>query len=538
MKGDFSRDTFDPLKHFTRVLMQQGRVQLDADWNEQTALLWHYIRALSADLIGQHGGPDGLCGFAIVTPDKLNTLTDAEKAGADDLGELKPSLLGNFLIGTGRYYVGGLLCENERMALYAPSKNAPGYDQRDLRADELSEGDYFIYLDAWEQHVTSFEDESIREVALGSQGPDTTTRARVAWQVRALDIANLPDFLKLDCQTIMNSKAWLDLVGSLQPDNRGRLRAKADEPEDPDSFEPCITSPDARFRGAENQLYRVEIHRGGTVGTPATFKWSRENGSVVLPVRNVSGKVVTLDSMGRDARSGVEVGDWVEIYDSDSPRIDDLTPLVQVVAVDPVEMTVTLSAEPHAETERDERASPTMSNPLLRRWDQKAGDPRRGGLELRDGAALIKEVSAGDDDWLELEDGVRIQFLPNGAYRAGDYWLIPARTETGDVEWPGDVGKPEPRPPQGVEHYYAPLARIVVSANRAVTVTADFRRQFLPLARCAAARTAVIRDERDTIAVTPSAVTPSAVTPSAVNPPGVRPSGVNPSGVNPSGVPQ
>jgi hypothetical protein len=528
MKGDFSRDTFDPLKHFTRVLMQQGRVQLDADWNEQTALLWHYIRALSADLIGQHGGPDGLCGFRVLTHNELNSSCGEdtpETVGAHVLYPL--TLPGNFMIGTGRYYVGGLLCENERMALYAPSKNAPGYDQRDLRADELSDGDYFIYLDAWEQHVTSFEDDSIREVALGSQGPDTTTRARVAWQVRALDIANLPDFTKLDCQTIMNSKAWLDLTGSLQPENRGRLRAKADEPEDPDSFEPCITSPDARFRGAENQLYRVEIHRGGTVGTPATFKWSRENGSVVLPVRNVSGKVVTLDSMGRDARSGVEVGDWVEVYDGDSPRIDDLTPLVQVVAVDPVEMTVTLSAEPHAETERDERASPTMSNPLLRRWDQKEGDPRRGGLELRDGAALIKEAT-DDGDWLELEDGVRIQFLPNGAYRAGDYWLIPARTETGDVEWPGDVGKPEPRPPHGVEHYYAPLARIVVSANRAVTVAEDFRRTFQPLAHCATVKTAAVNNTRDTIVVTPSAVSPS----------GVRPPGVNPSGVNPSDVPR
>ncbi|HVF45254.1 MAG TPA: DUF6519 domain-containing protein [Pyrinomonadaceae bacterium] len=504
MKGDFSRDTFDPLKHFTRVLMQQGRVQLDADWNEQTALLWHYIRALSADLIGPHGGPDGLCGFAIVTPDKLNTLPDAEKAGADELGELKPSLQGNFLIGTGRYYVGGLLCENERVALYAPSKNAPGYDQRDHLADELSaEGNYFVYLDAWEQHVTAFEDDSIREVALGSQGPDTTTRARVAWQVRAVDIANMPDFSKETCQTILNGKAWLYFTGTLQPESRGRLRAKAEEPEDPDSFEPCIVSPEARFRGAENQLYRVEIHRGGTVGAPATFKWSRENGSVVLPVRSVSGKVVTLDSMGRDARSGVEVGDWVELYERDSPRIDDLTPLVQVVAVDPVEMTVTLSAEPHAETERDERGAPAMSNPLLRRWDQKEGDTRRGGQELRDGAAIITE-GAGDDEWLELEDGVRIQFQPGGNYRAGDYWLIPARTETGDVEWPGGQGRPEARPPHGVEHHYAPLARITVGTGRAVTVQEDFRRRFLPLARCAATRTAVIRDERDTAVVTPS----------------------------------
>ena len=41
MKGDFSRETFDSVKHFSRVLQQQGRVQLDADWNEHTAIVLH-----------------------------------------------------------------------------------------------------------------------------------------------------------------------------------------------------------------------------------------------------------------------------------------------------------------------------------------------------------------------------------------------------------------------------------------------------------------------------------------------------------------
>jgi hypothetical protein len=35
MKGDFSRFTFKKEKHYSSVRMQQGRVQLDADWNEQ-----------------------------------------------------------------------------------------------------------------------------------------------------------------------------------------------------------------------------------------------------------------------------------------------------------------------------------------------------------------------------------------------------------------------------------------------------------------------------------------------------------------------
>ena len=42
------------------------------------------------------------------------------------------------------------------------------------------------------------------------------------------------------------------------------------------------------------------------------------------------------------------------------------------------------------------------------------------------------------EGWLALEDGVEIQFVDpqNSVYRTGDYWLIPARVATGDVEWP------------------------------------------------------------------------------------------------------
>jgi len=39
MSGDYSRKTFDPLRDFSGVLMQQGRVQLDADWNELVGII-------------------------------------------------------------------------------------------------------------------------------------------------------------------------------------------------------------------------------------------------------------------------------------------------------------------------------------------------------------------------------------------------------------------------------------------------------------------------------------------------------------------
>ena len=88
MKADLSRDSHHRQNRYARVLMQQGRVLLDADWNEQVAILLDMHRALAADLIGPHGGPGD--GFAITCNDDL--LCDVE-------------------IGWGRYYVEGVAAE-------------------------------------------------------------------------------------------------------------------------------------------------------------------------------------------------------------------------------------------------------------------------------------------------------------------------------------------------------------------------------------------------------------------------------------------
>ncbi len=75
-RGDFSRDTYDPFRHFSRVLMQQGRVQLDADWNEQVSIFWHYLRALARDIGSEHWGPwdNETRGFKIAPNEDKNDL--------------------------------------------------------------------------------------------------------------------------------------------------------------------------------------------------------------------------------------------------------------------------------------------------------------------------------------------------------------------------------------------------------------------------------------------------------------------------------
>jgi hypothetical protein len=119
---------------------------------------------------------------------------------------------------------------------------------------------------------------------------------------------------------------------------------------------------------------------------------------------------------------------------------------------------------------------------LIRRWDHKKLDPTLGypTLDEENGTLLINE-----GDWLMLEDGVQICFDQASGedkihnYRTGDYWLIPARTATGDIEWPrfeeDPLSVPLSVPPHGVEHHYAPLAVISVDSDGTVQIKEDCR---------------------------------------------------------------
>ena len=52
MSGDYTRFTFDPRRDHSGVLMQQGRVMLDADFNELVELIDRRLRAETIDIIG------------------------------------------------------------------------------------------------------------------------------------------------------------------------------------------------------------------------------------------------------------------------------------------------------------------------------------------------------------------------------------------------------------------------------------------------------------------------------------------------------
>jgi len=119
MQGDFSRDTFDATKHFSRVLMQQGRVQLDSDFNEQDAILWWRLRLLAKDLVGRHAASAEL-------PDSFKVATINLSGGG-----LAPR---DFSIAAGRYYVEGIPCENDVAVRYTKQPSFPLASNDDVGA--------------------------------------------------------------------------------------------------------------------------------------------------------------------------------------------------------------------------------------------------------------------------------------------------------------------------------------------------------------------------------------------------------------------
>ena len=473
MKGDFARVTFDPTRHFSQVFQQQGRVLLEADWNEQGRIQLQLLRTLVKDLIGSCWAAGD--GFALITSD-----TNAN-------GEVKPRPLGEWQLAAGHFYVDGILCENDVTCALPeqPNRPTPDYEVSGVKTGFEHRPDGFaLWLDVWERHLSWIEAPAIADMAL--DGIDTGSRAQVVWQVRVLDQVGAGlqlDDIEAALKVRMNAAG----VGSADADRsklenaeltrlRDNLGGQNGADDDPCALvrqvlaaratwarphlsaqldaakadeDPCVIAADARYRGCENQLYRVEIHDPGSADR-ASFKWSRENGSVIFKVlASVAGAaadddstrwVVTLARLGRDARLGLAVNDWVELVDDDYTLAQRALPLLQVVAVDVAECRVSLAVPPHGMPYP--LSSSPNKHPLLRRWDQRESVGAQGLLAVTEGAAIA------------LEDGVQVTFQPGGVYATGDYWLIPARVAgSGQLDWPSSGTAPVALPARGGHHY-------------------------------------------------------------------------------------
>jgi DNA-binding beta-propeller fold protein YncE len=443
MPGDYSRKTFNRKKHYRGVLMQQGRVQLDADWNEQLAIQLYRDETEAKDVIGLCGAPKSGDAFKITSN------------GSD------------LLITPGRIYVGGLLCELE-MGAQTTYANQPYYPNPEFTSSlpsppasplasppggpqlKLDDGVYLAYIDAWQREITALDDPLIREKALG--GPDTAARLQSVWQVRLLRVATNSG--NVTCKTPLPEYLQRIAAGT------GKMTAqtkKADDPKDP-----CLLPPKAGYLRLENQLYRVEVHKGGD-RSEATFKWSRDNATVETTVNTASGSLLTVSEVGKDETLAFRDGDWLELVTEEAMLKHEPFPLAQIDHVDPATREITLKTPVPAKAADAPRLK-------LRRWDQTGADATADGVKV----ALANMI--------DLEGGVQVGFSA-GSYRSGDYWLIPARTVTGEIEWPPfeiPNNNPQAQLPFAVKHHYCRLA-LVEAKGGVISVKEDCRKKFPPL---------------------------------------------------------
>lgn len=427
VRGDFSRDSYDRSKCFTRVLFQQGKVVSDADLNEQAEITADRFRQLVKDFIGSGAGPSDDCGFAIVEHGlNLPDLREEERLALAQ---------GDLLIMPGTYYVDGLRVRLENRLLYSSQCMRPSRKAAHCQRAKDTDGDWFAYLEVWEEYVAPEQDVSLVDPAL--HGAVTAGRALTHWTV------------KLSPASSMDPRA----AGRPVPVKPARMRAKT------------IGDQPSGYTGLRNCLYRVEIHSGNDeIGEVATFKWSRENGSIVFPVSRVSAAegIVIDEAFQFDEWHAPKAGESVELFDADSRGREYGSFLARVARLGPDNASIMVEDAIDLD---DALSTIGPRRWFIRKWDHLADREHGGAVPISEGVDIL------------LENGVVIEFEPGGQYRRGDYWLIPARPSIGNIIWETDGECLGFKEPHGPERHIAPLA--LREDGRLL----DLRQEFSPLSR-------------------------------------------------------
>ena len=333
------------------------------------------------------------------------------------------------MIAPGRFYVDGILCEND-------AEPAKLLAQPDLPGAALptAAGSYAVYLDVWERHITAGDQRAdgfhpLREAALG--GADTASRVRVVWQAKLASVASK------SCGAF---KEPAPPTGSCGPAKSPAGVATND----------CLVPTSGGYRRLENQLYRVEVSQSPQPRRPssgrATTPAPRAGSRAAIRRRDDRRRRCRPRRCDRLRRREVRRAERRNA-DVERDRPGSSWSRRRVRDVDP----------------REEPANASLAlgtNPILRRWDG------------------VGDVKANTPT--EVEDGVQIEF-DGGTFVVGDYWLIPARTLTGRVEWPRTGTTSVFEAPHGIVHCYAALAVVSFTGTAFDQAVTDCRKLFPPL---------------------------------------------------------
>jgi len=421
MKTQISRDSFHPEQRYSGVYLQQGRMILDADWNELSDI--EKARLVDA-------------------------LRDAIAGGAPRVGGLKvfadPAGSVNIRIQPGALYVEGVPARLDASAPL-PVNAQPDYPiQADYSGQNLK-----LYADVWERSVSALEQSALLDAGL--HGADTATRSQTMLQVKWC--ANTLDPL---------NEAANPAIGDAPLTLKLRLIASSG-----DTCDPCASQVKVDER-IGNYLFRVEVHHYEPATQWLTLKWSRDNGAEACAVAAMP--------------AGFNQGDWVwEYFDNDTERLLG-NHLVPNLAANPLKLRGLIKetcATPVAANEPKTYVR-QWDGYIKIKLDSGALSGRDRGVALFAGAVsnqaqgrvnLTGGVLKLNLERLELElssSGKR--FVP------GDYWLAEVR-EAEDASGDTVLSAALPR---GVRHHYLFLGELGVDKKLVAQNDAFKRRMAFP----------------------------------------------------------
>jgi hypothetical protein len=451
MGSDRARGSYDPKQQYRSVVMQQGRVTLEDDWNESQQIFGEQIRAEALDWVGPAGTPDD--GYKIV-------LTDTPTQPPYD-----------FFVRSGTMYVGGMRAELLDPVQYS---NQPDWqdegsgDPEWVSLDSLAQApptNEYIYLLLREQEVSAVEDPDLKDIALG--GPDTAQRTRILQRIARVRSSGSDCVSGLDAAQARWATEGLEFdPGTMRLLSTARLSVgSADQLP---ASTPCQPQAQGGYVDPDNQLIRVQISGIDPVSGNPKFVWGFDDASFLYRIQvdtsnpqNLILQSAPVDSEHQPARQQA-----VEVLRTaaELPNGGDVAALSGVV------FTLDQNYSPEGQSVALPSGTALPSEYL------GAGQSPSGTLFLRVWQQEIVFIPGVPSPLGDTGLAVTIDSFGNQPFHLGDYWIFAARPVTPQMVYPERYWN-NLQPPEGPRIWACPLG-VIAWSGAIATLVSDCRNPF------------------------------------------------------------
>ena len=464
MGSDKARVSYNANKQYRAVVAQQGRVTLEADWNEAQQIAGEELQQETLDFVGATGTPDD--GYRILEPTK----------------SVKPPF--DFIVQGGTMYVGGIraFLGDATQPSGASSKFKLSYFKQLDWLDHEGDPDWvenptanreFIYLTLREQEISAVEDEDLLEQALG--GPDTTQRTRLIQHIVRLETK------AETCETALEQaiKHWKEAGLRFDGASMRLLSATGlkvsftnEKPK------PKLCDPDARggYLEADNQLFRVQIASYNQTTKKYTLVWGFDNASSLYQIQVIN-------------KTTLKLLKPLPVDDFHHPKSDQVIEVLRSAAkLSPTAYTASATGYVKGIDNYDpDTTTITLdtSTPLTAKESQLLNKALRTFARVWEEA--IEIAASPQPVTVKLKQTglqVTLRTTSNRPFHVGDYWAIAVRPSALTKEaqiYPTNYLK-HFRPPNGPRLWVSPLAVLqwqkVANGNSRTLTVRDCRHTF------------------------------------------------------------